>query len=50
MAYYTIYGSKGILWLTDPNCFTGQVRFQPVRGGQGNGSASGSGNAQSKRQ
>ena len=28
-AYFTIYGTKGILMLTDPNQFGGQVRFLP---------------------
>ena len=28
-AYFTIYGTKGILILTDPNQFGGQVRFLP---------------------
>lgn len=28
-AYFTIYGIKGILMLTDPNQFGGQVRFLP---------------------
>ena len=28
-AYFTIYGTKGILILTDPNQFGGQVRFIP---------------------
>ena len=28
-AYFTIYGTKGILFLTDPNQFGGEVRFLP---------------------
>ena len=28
-AYFTIYGTKGILILTDPNQFGGQIRFLP---------------------
>ncbi len=27
--YFAIYGTKGILYLTDPNQFGGQVKFQP---------------------
>lgn len=28
-AYFAIYGTKGILYLTDPNSFGGEVRFLP---------------------
>ncbi len=29
-AYFTVYGTKGILFLTDPNQFGGEVRFLPA--------------------
>ena len=29
-AYFAVYGTKGILYLTDPNGFTGNVRFLPA--------------------
>lgn len=29
-SYFTIYGTKGILTLTDPNYFGGQVKFLPI--------------------
>ncbi len=28
-AYFAIFGTKGVLYLTDPNCFGGDVRFLP---------------------
>ena len=31
-AYFTIYGTKGILYLTDPNQFGGEVIFHPNNG------------------
>ena len=34
-AYFTIYGTGGILFLTDPNQFGGEVRFLPVESESG---------------
>lgn len=31
-AYFTIYGTKGILYLTDPNQFQGTVKYLPASG------------------
>ena len=28
--YFALYGTKGILWIPDPNTFGGEVRFMPV--------------------